>query len=51
MWLRFVRIEYQCLVIIIFFHWIITTNTQLTVFIVLTEKGRGNFLKIKGGRE
>ena len=49
MCLRFVRIGYQCLVI--FFHSIITTNTQLIVFIILTVKGRGNFLKIKGGRE
>ena len=42
MCLRFVRSGYQYFVII-FFHWIVTTNTPLEVFIILTVKGRGNF--------
>ena len=36
---------------IIFCRRIITTNTQLAVFIILTAKGRGNFQTIKGGWE
>ena len=29
--------------LLFFFHGIITTNTQLTVFFIFTVKGRGNF--------